>query len=383
MLMQEKIVIVGAGQSAAAAARALRAMGHQGPITLVGEETSPPYERPELSKSYLTGALPFEKLVCLDHETAETLGIELRLGQRVEAIDVQVGCLRLAEGASLAYDRLILATGGRARDLPGCLALRRREDADALREGLRPGGRLAVIGAGWLGLELAAMARAAGMEVDVHEMAGRVCARVLPPAVSEYLQARHAADGIRFHLGSAPDIAAIRANHDLTVACIGMDVNDELARVAGIACDGGIVVDDMQRSSQLGIHAIGDCAVQAGLGRVESWAYANASARRVAAAILGQDAPATDPLWFWSNQGSLLLQMQGRIDDDGVMVERATPAGGHGWFFLSREGALRAVIAIDMAREFAMARRWLGAAARLDAAVLADPSRPLKEAVRA
>jgi len=383
MSMREKIVILGAGQSGGAAARALRTMGHLGQITLVGDETNPPYERPELSKSYLTGTMAFEKLVCLDAGTAESLGIALRLGERVEGIDVEAGALRLQDGQLLPYDRLILATGGRARALPGCLALRCREDADALRQRLQPAGRLAVIGAGWLGLELAATARAAGMEVDVHELAGRVCARVLPPCVSAHLEARHGADGIRFRLGSAPDVEAIRATHDLTVACIGMVVNDELAKAAGIACDGGILVDGMQRSSLPGIYAIGDCAVQAGLGRVESWAYANASAQRAAAAILGRDVPATDPLWFWSNQGGLLLQMQGSIRDASTMVERAAAAGGRSWFFLGREGELEAVIAVDAARDFAMARRWLAATARLDAAVLSDPSRPMKEAVSA
>lgn len=395
-----EIVIVGAGQAGARAALALRDAGFAGAITLLGEEACAPYERPALSKAYLCGQSPFEKLVCLTPELAAQKRITLRPGHRAVSIERAAKKLRLENGALLAYDHLILATGGQARTLPGASVdrarthlIRSREDADALGRALQAAKSLLVIGGGWLGLEVAATARKLGLVVDVVEGAERLCARAAPPELSDYLADLHAAEGVSLHLGqsvaaftqSEAGVSALLTNGkrlgaDIALFAIGLAPNVALAREAGLPVSDGIEVDADFRTADPAIFAIGDCASArqpSGLHqRVESWQNANLSAARAAATITGTAAPAPEAPWFWSDQFGHNIQMLGRMPPQATRICRS----GNVTLFL--EGVhLVGLLAIDAAREVAQARALVLNSTPLDTTLAQDATKPLRTAV--
>ncbi|GGE98399.1 FAD-dependent oxidoreductase [Stappia taiwanensis] len=395
----EHVIIAGAGQAGAGAALKLRELGFAGRITLLGAETVPPYERPELSKGYAQGAVPFEKLVVLTQEAARAADIDLRLGTHVGSLDRAARIVR-AGGETLAYTHLVLATGGRARRLTPpegwqapLLAIRDVSDANALATELTrvsAGRRRAVvIGGGWLGLEAAATCRAAGFEVHVAEMSERLCARVAPRWLSERLATMHLDAGNTLHLGVSPALADGRSvrlgtdlvEADLVIAAIGMQANDEVARGAGLDCEDGILVDAQGRTADPAVFAIGDCARYRHRGnmRRESWQNANQSAAAVAHLILGQEPPQDEPDWFWSTQFGHAIQMLGACDDAFEQVERAEPSGAGVTRFFLDQGCLRGVIAINAKRTLGMARRFVASGAAMEAADLANPETPLKD----
>jgi len=350
--------MVGAGQAGAVAALNLRSSGYSGKITMIGAETELPYERPELSKTYLCSAASFDKIQVLTHERMAELDVTHRGSETVSQLDVDARTVITSVGGGLSFDHLILATGGAPRRLDGCLALRTRHDADAIRDRLQDARSLGIVGAGWLGLELAAHARSLDVRTTVYEMGNSVCGRVLPAEVAQHVADHHRAAGVTFSLGTAPNIAQVRSSHDLTVACIGMTPHDALARAAGIDTDGGVLVDDAQRTSVASVFAVGDCARPRNGTRIESWAYANRSAKRAAAAITGAKLGEEEPLWFWSKQGSLSLQMIGAWSDDMSCSEEDRGNGGKVWRY-EDAGQLAGLIAINSPREFATARRLM------------------------
>lgn len=401
-----KVLILGAGHAGGAAAATLRQFGHDGPILLAGEEPHLPYQRPPLSKAWLKGEAGPEDLFLRPESFYAEQDIEVRLGARAEAVDSAERTVRFADGTTESYDLLVLATGSVSRslplpgaDLPGVLALRSMAEAGALQARLTPGARLVVVGGGFVGLEAAASARALGCEAVVLERAPRLLSRVASEPVSGLLAGRHRAEGVAVHTGVeisavAADGDRLRVLHaageetgDVVLVGVGADACDALARSAGLACDGGVVVDDQARTSDPAIFAIGDCtrrpvaALGEGLFRLESVPNALEQARQAAAAITGRPAPVAEVPWFWSDQYDLKLQMAGLPTGADRVVQRGDAAAGPLAVFHLRGDRLVCVEAINAPSEFMGGRQLIARATPVDAEKLADPSVSMKAVV--
>lgn len=397
------IVVVGAGQAGGWAAKTLRAEGYAGRIVLAGAEPHPPYERPPLSKAVLAGEAGPETTHLFKPEEFAALGLDFRRGVRATAIDPAARRIELSDGASVAYDKLILATGGTARrlpvpggDLPRVLYLRTIEDSLAIRAAVGAGRRLVVIGGGWIGLEVAATARKLGSSVTVAEGLDRLCARSVPPSISAFLTARHEREGVEIRLGTG--VAAIEdrgalavkladgtvLEADAVVAGIGLEPDVALARAAGLAVDNGVVVDEQGRTSDPDIFAAGDCANTPlpCLGRrvrLESWANAQNQAIVAAKAALGQDARYDELPWFWSDQYDVNLQILGLPARWGEPVVRGDRArGAFSEFYLDGERVV-AVVAVNAPRDLRAAKKLVQTGKPVRAESLADPSVQLQK----
>jgi len=335
----ESVVIVGASLAGAKAAETLRAEGFTGRITLVGEESELPYERPPLSKGYLLGKEPRDSGQVHDQAWYAEQNIELRLGVRAEAVDRAAHTVTLADGQSLPYDRLLLATGSRVRalDVPGgensgVRYLRTLPEADQLRADLKPGTQLVVVGAGWIGLEVAAAAREHGCTVAVVETDLLPLRRVLGDELGGLYQRLHATHGVEFHFdtgvrefggldGRITDVVLTDGTEipaDLVVVGVGIRPRTELAEAAGLELDNGIAVDERLRTSDPDIFACGDVAawhsrlVGARI-RVEHWANALHGGPAVAKSILDSD-EIYDPVpYFYSDQYDLGMEYSGYV----------------------------------------------------------------------
>ncbi|MFN6956237.1 MAG: NAD(P)/FAD-dependent oxidoreductase [Acetobacteraceae bacterium] len=397
----DKVVIVGAGQAGHACAKALRAEGFAGEVLLLGAEAEPPYERPPLSKEALLDEAPPD----LPGRLPPLEGVTWRGGVEVAALDRAAKRIRTREGEEIGYDALVLATGGRAArpPIPGAedprlLALRDIADARAIRAGLRGGWKhLAVLGGGFIGLEVAAAARLLGVEVTVIEAADRLCARALPPVLSEWLRATHEANGVRVLLNAraaamAPDGVTLadgsRIAADAVLVATGLKPNDELARAAALPCApfGGVLADAAGRTEDPHVFAIGDVVAWQRPGlppiRLESWAQANAMGAAAARAILGlPDSPVPLP-WFWSTQGKTLIQMAGLPEGVTQTVTRGDPASGSFLVFLLAGECIAQAIAVNNSRDFQVARRLVERGIVVPAASLADPGFALKGALK-
>ncbi|WER47294.1 FAD-dependent oxidoreductase [Cupriavidus sp. WKF15] len=394
------IVIVGAGQAGGWAARTLRSEGFGGRVVLIGDEAHPPYERPPLSKAVLAGEAAPESAHLLDAATLATLSVEWLASARVARLDRAARQIELADGSTIAYDKLILCTGGRARmldvpgaDLPGVHTLRTIDDAQRLGSALRPGARVAVVGGGWIGLEVAATARKRGAEVTVIEAMRRLCERSIPAALSEHLLALHAARGTEVLLDTGvAGISAIASGGlrvalangreidcDVAVVGIGLVPNDELARAAGLACEGGVLVDAQCRTSDPDIFAAGDVAVArngwAGRSmRLESWQNAQEQGIAAAKSALGH-AVHYDPLpWFWSDQHDTNLQIYGVPQPSHQVVVRGDPASGSFVFFYLDGQCVTAALGGNAARDLRFARRLIEQRKPVRRQDLADPA---------
>ena len=375
------VLIIGAGQAGAEAALALRQNRYDGPITLIGDEEVPPYNRPPLSKDFLCGALPPERLLLRSAAAYERADITLRLGETVRALDPQRRLVHLAGGDALPYSALILATGSRARtlSLPGAdsarlMTLRTQGDAERLQSALRPGIRLAIIGAGWLGLEIAASSRKLGCEVAVIEAADRILARSTSPLTAEALSARHRREGVALYLGrgvvrmEGADVLLSdgqKVGADLVVACIGGAAEIALAQSAGIVCGAGIKADADARTSIPDIYAVGDCAEWdcsdgRGAQRLESVQMAAQGARAAAAAICGLPRPSGKMPYFWSQQYDLKLQIAGVVPA-GAVTSDTLKGDVDGAFSVTRslDGKLVAVEAVNSPAAYIEAQRAL------------------------
>lgn len=381
------VIIVGAGQAGFQAAASLRDFGFEGTVTLIGEETEIPYQRPPLSKAYLAGAMDATGLQLRPSSFFTSRDIAILTGERVTQIDRTLGRVALASGKLHPYDHLILATGARNRLLPGeggtlagVLYLRTLSDAAALKARLDADvRRVVVLGAGFIGLEFAAVAAKRGVEVTVVEMADRPMARALSPVMSGFFRAAHDAMGVGFRFGAKVvrlegqdgHVARVMLDNgqalpaDLVVVGIGVVPNTELAAEAGLAVSNGIEVDATLATVDPAVSAIGDCAVHPsrfGPGmplRIESVQNAIDQGRCVARRITGQPEPYGAVPWFWSDQGPYKLQIVGIASPGDTTVVRGDPTSGQFSVFCYAGEHLRAVESVNRAQDHMAARRFL------------------------
>jgi 3-phenylpropionate/trans-cinnamate dioxygenase ferredoxin reductase subunit len=401
--MSDHIVIVGAGQAGLTTAQALRERAHRGPITLVGDEPRLPYQRPPLSKSYLAGDLTEDRLFLKPPAFFTQHDIALRRGARARRIDRATGRIE-HDGGRISYDRLVLATGTRARTLPipgvdleGVHTLRAVPDVDVLRPTLTPGTRLVVIGGGYIGLEVAAVAAKRGLNVTIVEAASRVMARVVAPPVSAFYEALHRANGVTFHLATGVSeitrgsgALRVATTGETEIACdrvlvsIGAVPNVELAAEAGLRVDNGILVDEATRSSDPAILSCGDATrfPSPRYGRhvrLESVQNAIDQAKAAAATLTGSPVVYDPVPWFWSDQYDVKLQIAGLSEGHDRAVERRAPESRARSVFYLRGDVLLAVDSIDQPRDHMLARRAIGRRIALTDAQLADPGRPWQD----
>lgn len=400
--MNARIVVVGAGQAGAALVAKLRALGHAGPLTLVGDEPVPPYQRPPLSKAYLKGEATRERLFLRPPSFYDVERIELLTGTPASAIDRAGRAVVLADGRRLPYDRLALTTGARPRrlpadrggDLPGVLVMRALADADALAATVRPGARALIVGGGYIGLEAAAVLAEKGLAVTLVEAAPRILARVAAPATADYFRAVHAAhgviireaDGLDRLTGDAAVTGAVLADGttiaaDLVLVGIGVAPDTRLAADAGLAIDNGIAVDELGQTSDPTIFAAGDAASFPHGGvrvRLESVPNAIDQAEAVAAAMLGGTEPYVARPWFWSDQYDVKLQIAGlNAGWERTTVRPGARAGSQSvWYW--QGGRLLSVDAMNDPRAYMTAKRWIEAGHSPDPAAIADPASDLK-----
>lgn len=398
-----RVVIVGAGHAGIETAAALRQHGFAGSVTVVGEEPDLPYQRPPLSKEFLK-SVEDTSLPLKGEAFYATADIDLRLGTVAERIDRDRRELALKGGERLPYDHLVLATGARNRfppvqglDPSRVLELRTLAHARALTAKLPALRRVAVIGGGFIGLEVAALLRQRDIEVDVLEAAGRLMGRVLSPAMSDAFRAFHEEMGTRLRLGTVASEIAPRGDGfaltlsdgqaleaDAVVVAAGVVPNVELAAAAGLAVHNGVVVDAQLLTCDPAISAIGDCAAHPnlyggdGLTRLESVQNAVDQGKCVAARLTG-DAHAYDALpWFWSHQGAIKLQIAGLATGADETVTRGDPAGGKFSVFVYREGRLIAVESVNSPADHMVARRLLAVGLSVPKEVAADTAADLK-----
>lgn len=382
--MSAGVIVVGGGQAGGRAALLLAQRGYPGPVTLIGAEALPPYERPPLSKDML--ADPRHPLpVLAPAEEYERHGITLRLGCRATAIDRATRRVIVDDGTALPYDHVILATGGQPRQLPFALArlhaLRTIDDVRAIATRAEEASSALVIGGGVIGLEVAATLRKRGLAITVVEVGSRVLGRNFPAAVAQRIAERHVAEGVDLRTGVRlralrEDEAGIHAtlsdgttvSADFAVAGIGITPDTTLAQDCGLVTDDGVVVDADMRSSDPAILAIGDMAAIPGPAgrpmRCETWQNANVTAERAVATILGESIPPGEASWFWSDQYDLNVQLTGNTVDGHIHEQRASVAGGHLFLILDGDRLIGAA-AINAGRDMSVCRRLVAAGARL------------------
>ncbi|MGH9133509.1 MAG: NAD(P)/FAD-dependent oxidoreductase, partial [Ilumatobacteraceae bacterium] len=410
--MTNRVVIVGAGECGARVALALRERGWDGTITLIGDETDLPYERPPLSKQALTDEIePPPATICADERFAER-GIEVVLGVVAESIDRDARQVRLGDGRRLGYEHLVLATGARARTLDAieggemAMTLRTRAHASCLRRALTPGARLIVVGGGFIGLEVASSARLRGCDVTVVEVAEQVMSRVVPGELAAIMAARHVAEGVELRCGVgvaavAPDGARTSVHlgdgsaivGDVVVAGVGAVPNTELAAGAGLVVDNGIAVDEHLQTSDPAIFAAGDCCsfphpLYGGRRiRLEAWRNAHDHADHVAARLTGGDEPYQVVPWFWSDQYDLGLQIAGLPDAATSTIVRVRADGTELRLGLDQRRRLVAAAGVApgtrIAKDIRLAEMLIARRAAPDPAALADPSVNLKSLLTA
>jgi len=400
-----RIVVIGGGQAGAQALQSLRQGGYAGALTLVGDEPALPYQRPPLSKAYMKGEMTEERLYFRPAPWYQDQNIEVILSTPAKRVDRANRTVELAHGGHLDYDALIIATGSRPRVLPtkgatlhGVHDLRDLSDVERIRPNMIAGRKMVIVGAGYIGLEAAAVARQMGLDVTVLEMAPRVLARVTSPVMSDFFETEHRAQGVQILTGARLDhldgdgdkvTAAIladgaRIDADIVLVGIGILPNEELARDAGIACNDGILVDRDARTSDPRVFAAGDCAsrplVHYGRsGRLESVHNAIEQGKLAAAAILGKPRPVEDCPWFWSDQYDLKLQIAGLNQDYDEIVVRGDPKDRKFAAFYLRNGTLIAVDAINSPPEFLASKKLIMSGAKLAPDVLGDTSISMKD----
>jgi 3-phenylpropionate/trans-cinnamate dioxygenase ferredoxin reductase subunit len=394
------IVIVGAGQAGAALAAKLRASGHQGQITMIGEEPAPPYQRPPLSKAYLLGEMEEERLWLRAPSFWADQKITLKLGQRVTAIDTAARTVT-AGAEVIGYDHLALTTGSTPRrlpaaiggHLPGVYTVRTLADVDAMRAECVAGRRVVIVGGGYIGLEAASVAAKLGLDVTVLEMAPRILQRVAAPETSDYIRALHQAHGVKImestglgRLLGESRVTGVRLSDgrelpaDFVIVGVGITPNTSEAEAAGIALDNGIATDAFGRTSAPGVWAAGDCASfpwQGGRIRLESVGNAIDQAEVVAENILGAGKEYIAAPWFWSDQYDCKLQIAGLNTGYDRLVTRPGD-GGAVSFWYYRGNRLLALDAMNDARAYMVGKRLIETGKSPDPATIADPATNLK-----
>jgi 3-phenylpropionate/trans-cinnamate dioxygenase ferredoxin reductase subunit len=400
--MSKHFVVIGAGQAAVQTLHSARQHGFEGRISIVGDEAFPPYQRPPLSKKYLAGTFPRERLHLKADNYYEQKQAELLLQLSVDEIDLTRRRVRLSDDRLLDFDYLALATGSRVRriaapgaELAGIHYVRSIADIDAIRGSLANAARLVIVGGGYIGLEVAAVTRQLGLEVTVLEAEPRLLARVVCPQVADFYADYHRQAGVKIHCGAqvtgftgrervtGVDTAdGLHHACDLAIVGIGVVPNVELAEAAGLECNNGIVVDTGARTADAAIVAAGDCAnhphpLAPRRVRLESVNNAVEQGKAAAASLFGEPAPFEEVPWFWSDQYDLKLQIAGlAMDYDEVAIRGAIGAQGFAAYYLA-DGRPVAVDAVNSPRDFMNAKKLIAARTKLSAAEIVDPASDL------
>ena len=397
------IVIAGAGHAAGQTAASLRQEGFEGDITIIGDEAHPPYQRPPLSKQYLSGEHGLERVYLRPEKFYADKNVTLKLGTTVTAIDRDAHTIATDSGEEIGYDKLLIATGSRPRilnipgsDLPGVHYLRTVADVDGIRDAFAAAKNVCIVGGGYIGLEVASVAATEGLNVNVLEMESRILARVTTAEMSEFYHNLHTDRGVNILLNTAASgfegdgkiervvCGDTSYDADLVIVGIGIIPNVELAEAAGLACDNGIVVDDHCCTSDADIYAAGDCTNHPNpiLGRrlrLESVPNAMEQARVVSSNMNGGDKSYESVPWFWSDQYELKLQMVGFSTDGDTQVIRGDKSTNTFAVFYLKDGAVVAVDAVNSPREFMVCKQLYGK--QVDAGQLSDPEVDLKSLV--
>ncbi len=401
--MTEPLVIVGAGQAAGQATASLRQKGYSEHIIMIGDENYFPYQRPPLSKKFLAGEIEAERLYVKPERFYAGHDVDMRLDTSVESIDPAQKAVHLADGASLNYSKLLLATGSRVRKLPipgaelsGIYYLRNIDDVLSIQPNLVAGKRLVIVGAGYIGLEVAAVAAHHGLDVTVLETEERVMNRVVAPEISDFFESVHRKAGVKIEFGrmvqefrgdSAVSEVVCADGHsypaDFCIVGIGILPNEEIASAAGLECNNGIVVDEYCQTSDPDILAIGDCTrhPNALIGtelRLESVHNAIEQGKTAAATICEQPAAYNQIPWFWSDQYDLKLQIVGiNTGYDRVILRGDPESHSFAGFYLEGDKLL-AVDAINSPREFMLAKKLIKAGAKIAPDDLANMDKDFK-----
>lgn len=401
------VVIVGSGHGGAQAAIALRQAKHEDTILIASRDRNPPYERPPLSKDYLSGEKPFEKILIRPEQFWADRNVTIRYGCNVDEIDSQAHVLSLSDGTQVSYRKLIWAGGGDARrlscvgaDLDGIHTIRNRRDTDALKAQLDGGAtRAVIIGAGYIGLEAAAVLRKLGCDVTVVEMLDRVLARVAGPDLSAFYAEQHRAHGVDLRLETGVDrleganghVTGVTLSTGETIPCdmviVGIGIVPSVGPLiaAGAAGTNGVDVDSYCRTTLDDIYAIGDCAAHANpyaanaVIRLESVQNANDMASVAAKAIMGDKQDYNAVPWFWSNQYDLRLQTVGFSAGYDQCVMRGDPAEAKFSVIYLREGKVIALDCVNNTRDYAQGRKLVEARAEIAPDELSNTDIPLKD----
>lgn len=402
--MSDSVVVIGAGQAASQLVASLRTEGFTGAITMIGDEKHLPYQRPPLSKAFLKGEIAADRLFIKPREFYGEANCTLHLGRSVTAVDRKARQVTLDDGTRLPYTKLVFATGSRVRklpipgaDLPGCYYLRGIDDVDLIRPRMTPGARLAIIGAGYIGLEVAAVAVKRGLKVSVIEAMPRVLARAASPQISAFFEDEHRKAGVDLRcyvrtesIAQTGDMLAVSTSSgiipaDFILVGVGILPNVELAKDAGLEIDNGIVVNQFAQTEDPDVFALGDCAnlpnsfAKDGRVRLESVQNAIDQAKHAALAIVGKSKPYDEVPWFWSDQFDLKLQIAGLSTPTDQIVLRGDPASRSFAAFHLQDGTVTAVEAVNAAPEYMMGRRIIAARARVAPERLADKAVPMKD----
>ena len=402
----KRIVIAGAGHAAGQLIATLQQKKFAGDIVLVGDEIFLPYQRPPLSKKFLAGDMPAERLFFRPASFYESAGVDVRLHTRVSTIDRVAKNLITAAGDEIRYDSLVLAIGSRVRvvpvpgnDLDGVHYLRSIDDVHNIQATLKRAKRIVIIGAGYIGLEVAAVMRQNGLDVTVIELANRVMSRVVSPQISAFYHEEHVSRGVKLELSTGlrafvgeDKITAIETDDgrsfdaDLVIIGVGVLPNTELAEAAGLSVSNGIVVDDRCQSSDSNIYAIGDCTshpshIYGRNLRLESVHNALEQAKTAAANICGEDLAYSQVPWFWSDQYDLKLQIAGLSEGYDDVVIRGDPTQRSFACLYLKNDRLIAIDAINSPRDFIQAKPLIANAIKPDRQQLADSEIMLKDLV--
>jgi 3-phenylpropionate/trans-cinnamate dioxygenase ferredoxin reductase subunit len=399
------VLIVGGGHGGAQAAALLRRQHFRGSIAIVGEEPFPPYDRPPLSKEYLAGEKPFDRLLLGSVEHWAEIGVDLVLGERVVSVDADRGEVATAGGRSFGYGHLVWAAGGRPRrlacsgvELAGVHSVRNRADVDRIKQELPSVQRAVVIGGGYIGLEAAAVLTKLGVSVVILEALERVLARVVGEPLSRFYESEHRAHGVDVRLGVAVDciegagdrVAGVRLRDgsvlpaDLVIVGIGIDPETGPLEAAGAQGGNGLRVDEFCRTTLPNVYAVGDCAEHRNgysggdWMRLESVQNANDQAATAAKAICGTPEPYQAVPWFWSHQYDLRLQTVGLSRGYDELILRGDPGERSFSVVYLRQGRVIALDCINATRDYVQGRALVTAGVVADAAKLADPAVPLK-----
>ena len=399
----EDIVIVGAGQSAGQCVVSLRSGGFKGSITIIGEESHPPYQRPPLSKGYLSDKVGIDRVYTKPESFYQENEVNLLLSKRVETIDREENIVLLSNGDSVKYKKLVLATGSRVRKLnvagshlSNIHYLRDIEDANNIKHLIKSKKKLVVVGAGYIGLEVAAVATESGLAVTVIEMAERVMNRTVDPLISEYYKKLHENHGVEIHLnthleafGGTKSVSKVfcsnlALNADCVVVGAGILPNQEIALNADLKCDNGIWVDEFCKTEDDNIYACGDCTNHPNKSlntrlRLESVHNALEQGKTVASSLLEKNIAYNQVPWFWSDQYDHKLQIIGISGDHDKVVKRGSEENRSFLLFYLKKNKLIAVDAVNNPKEFMICKKLVANKIKISSDYISDPSINLSE----